>query len=144
MSSVWWSWLPGFNGGHPQTFLIEYLQSGTRKWTVYNSNDDKGERMVVDVTGLISGEIYTFRLLAKNDYGDMSLQHLKLLGIHKQKLETPSTSTGVTAGAVVGGILITLLIVGIVLTVLYRNGYRCRNIKGIPNLWKWTTEDIHH
>ncbi|XP_046558361.1 uncharacterized protein LOC124267486 isoform X2 [Haliotis rubra] len=49
--------------------------------------------------------------------------------IHKQKLETPSTSTGVTAGAVVGGILITLLIVGIVLTVLYRNGYRCRNIK---------------
>ncbi|XP_046558360.1 nephrin-like isoform X1 [Haliotis rubra] len=72
-SSVWLSWLPGFNGGRPQTFLIEYLQSGTRKWTVHNSNDDKGERMVVDVTGLISGEIYTFRLLAKNDYGDMSL-----------------------------------------------------------------------
>ncbi|XP_071095654.1 B-cell receptor CD22-like [Haliotis cracherodii] len=45
----------------------------------------------------------------------------------QQNLEC--TSAGVLAGTTVGGILLTLLIGGIVLMVLYRKGYRIRNIQ---------------
>ncbi|XP_067675899.1 nephrin-like [Haliotis asinina] len=69
-SSVWLSWLPGFNGGRTQTFMIEYRQFATRTWTFHKSYADSDKMMVVEVTGLISGDIYIFRLLAENDYGD--------------------------------------------------------------------------
>ncbi|XP_067678931.1 synaptogenesis protein syg-2-like [Haliotis asinina] len=131
-SSIWLSWLPGFNGGHPQTFLIEYRQFGTRTWIVYNSYDDTGEMMVADVTGLISGEIYIFRIQARNDNGD-SERYVFVETVtagdqpNQQKLEPSCISTGVTAGAAVGGILFTLLIEGIVMMALYKNGYCLRN-----------------
>ncbi|XP_048240968.1 nephrin-like [Haliotis rufescens] len=69
-SSVWLSWLPGFNGGHPQTFLLEHLKFATRTWTVYKTYADTGKMMVVEVTGLTPGDIHIFRLHARNDYVD--------------------------------------------------------------------------
>ncbi|XP_071078623.1 synaptogenesis protein syg-2-like isoform X2 [Haliotis cracherodii] len=129
-SSVWLSWLPGFNGGHPQTFLIECRQFATRTWTVYNSHEDTGEMLIVEVTGLKQGDIYIFRLHAKNDYEDSNRYVFveTMTAGDPQKLETPCTSTGVIAGSTVGGMLLTLLIVGIVLIVLFRQGYRIGNI----------------
>ncbi|XP_046563053.1 uncharacterized protein LOC124271923 [Haliotis rubra] len=132
-SSIWLYWLPGFNGGRTQTFVIEYLQFATRTWTVYKSYDDPGEVMAVEVTGLIPGEIYIFRLQARNDYGDSHgnvLTEAVTAGDppDQLRLEASCISTGVTAGATVGGILLTLLIGGIVLMVLYRKGYRFGNI----------------
>ncbi|XP_046563057.1 protein turtle homolog B-like isoform X2 [Haliotis rubra] len=150
-SSIWFSWLPGFNGGRPQTFLIEYLQFATRTWTVYKSYDDPGEMMVVEVTGLTPGEIYIFRLQARNDYGD-SDSYVLVEAVtagdppDQEKLEASCIGTGVIAGATIGTFLLTLLIGGMVLMVLYRKGYRVANILKAPailNLWKWTTEDIH-
>ncbi|XP_046558354.1 protein turtle homolog B-like [Haliotis rubra] len=132
-SSVWLSWLPGFNGGHPQMFPIEYRQFATRTWTVYKSYDDTGEMMVVEVTGLISGGIYIIRLHAKNHYGNSDgyvLVESVTAGDppDQQKLEASCISTGVLAGATVGTFLLTLLIGGTVLIVLYRKGYRVTNI----------------
>ncbi|XP_071095651.1 nephrin-like [Haliotis cracherodii] len=130
-SSVWLSWLPSFNGGQPQTFLLEHHQFGTRIWTVYKTYADTGKMMVVEVTGLTPGDIYIFRLHAKNDYVDSSryvLVETRTAGDppNQQKLETPCSYTGVIAGSTVGTLLLTLLIGGIVLMVLYRKGYRPR------------------
>ncbi|XP_071095059.1 protein turtle homolog B-like [Haliotis cracherodii] len=132
-SSVWLSWLPGFNGGNPQTFLLEYRQFATRTWTVYNSYDDTGKMMVVEVTGLTLGDIYPFRLQARNEY-DGSSKHVfvetRTAGDppDHQQLEAPYTSTGLITGTAVGTFLLTLLIEGIVLVLLYRKGYRFGNI----------------
>ncbi|XP_046545513.1 uncharacterized protein LOC124255659 isoform X1 [Haliotis rubra] len=109
-------------------FLIEYLP-----WTVYKSYNDRGEMMVLEVTGLLPGETYIFRLQARNDYGDSDGNVLVEAGTagdppDQEKLEASCISTGVLAGATVGGILFTLLIGGIVLIVLYRKGYRVTNI----------------
>ncbi|XP_048241016.1 nephrin-like [Haliotis rufescens] len=71
-SSVWLSWLPGFNGGHPQRFLLEHLKFATRTWTVYKTYADTGKMMVVEVTGLTPGDIHIFRLHSRNDYVDSS------------------------------------------------------------------------
>ncbi|XP_048241017.1 protein turtle homolog B-like [Haliotis rufescens] len=130
-SSVWLSWLPGFNGGHPQTFLLEYRQFATRTWTVYKTYADTGKMMVVEVTGLTPGDIHIFRLHARNDYVDSNryvLVETRTTGDppNQQKLETPCSYTGVIAGSTVGGMLLTLLIGGIVLMVLYTKGYRPR------------------
>ncbi|XP_048241026.1 cell adhesion molecule-related/down-regulated by oncogenes-like [Haliotis rufescens] len=132
-SSVWLSWLPGFNGGHPQTFLLEYRQFATRTWTVYKSYADTGKMMVVEVTGLTPGDIHIFRLHARNDYVDSNryvFVETRTAGDppNQQKLETPCSYTGVIAGTTVGGILLTLLIGGIVLMVLYRKGYKFGHI----------------
>ncbi|XP_071095620.1 protein turtle homolog B-like [Haliotis cracherodii] len=130
-SSVWLSWLPGFNGGHPQTFLLEHLTFATRLWTVYKTYADTGKMMVVEVTGLTPGDIYIFRLHARNDYVDSNryvLVETRTAGDppNQQKLETPCSCTGLIAGSTVGGMLLTLLIGGIVLMVLYRKVYKPR------------------
>ncbi|XP_067651677.1 nephrin-like [Haliotis asinina] len=131
-SSVWLSWLPGFNGGHPQTFMIAYRQFATRMWTVYKSYFDSDEMMVVEVTGLISGELYIFRLQAVNDFGDSNryvFVETTTAGDPpaQPKPDTACTCTVVVAGATVGTLFFTLLIGGIVLMVLYRKGYRIGN-----------------
>ncbi|XP_071095656.1 protein turtle homolog B-like [Haliotis cracherodii] len=132
-SSVWLSWLPGFNGGNPQTFLLEYRQFASRLWTVYKTYADTGKMMVVEVTGLTQGDIHIFRLHARNDYVDSNryvFVETRTAGDppNQHKLETPCSCTRVTAGTTVGGILLTLLIGGIVLMVLYRKGYKFGHI----------------
>ncbi len=47
----------------------------------------------------------------------------------QHRLEASCNCTGITAGATVGTFLLTLLIGGIVLLVLYRKGYIVRNIQ---------------
>ncbi|XP_067675852.1 protein turtle-like [Haliotis asinina] len=142
-SSIWLSWLNGFNGGHPQTFLIEYLQFATRTWVAYNSYDEKGEMMVIEVTGLTSGQIYIFRLQARNDFGD-SDAYVFVEAVtagdltEQQRVDASRTCTRVTAGATIGGILLTLLTGGIVLMVLYRKGYR------VGHILKGATRKSHH
>ncbi|XP_048241008.1 protein turtle-like [Haliotis rufescens] len=130
-SSVWLSWLPGFNGGHPQTFLLEHLKFATRTWTVYKTYADTGKMMVVEVTGLTPGDIHIFRLHARNDYVDSNryvFVETRTAGDppNQQKLESPSSHAGVIAGSTVGGMLLTMLLEGIILIVLYRTGYRPR------------------
>ncbi|XP_071095623.1 protein turtle homolog B-like [Haliotis cracherodii] len=130
-SSVWLSWLPGFNGGHPQTFQLEHFKFATRLWTVYKTYADTGKRMVVEVTGLTPGDIHIFRLHPRNDYVDSNryvLVETRTAGDppNQQKLETPCSCTGLIAGSTVGGMLLTLLIGGIVLMVLYRKVYKPR------------------
>ncbi|XP_067651727.1 nephrin-like [Haliotis asinina] len=132
-SSLWLSWLPGFNGGHPQTFLIEYRQYSTRTWIVYNSYNDTGEMVVAEVSGLTAGHIYIFRLLVRNDYGRSKTYvfvETATVGdpTDQQNLVSSCIRTGVLAGATVGTFLLTLLIGGIFLMVLYRKGYSFGNI----------------
>ncbi|XP_071095624.1 protein turtle homolog B-like [Haliotis cracherodii] len=139
-SSVWLSWLPGFNGGNPQTFLLEHLKFATRLWTVYKTYADTGKMMVVEVTGLTPGDIYIFRLHARNDYVNSNryvLVETRTAGdpSNQQILETPCSCTGLIAGSTVGGMLLTLLIGGIVLMVLYRKVYKPR----LGNIMKETT-----
>ncbi|XP_067675866.1 protein turtle-like isoform X1 [Haliotis asinina] len=126
-ASVWLSWLPGFNGGRTQTFMIEYRQFATRTWTVYKSYVDTDKMMVIEVTGLISGDIYIFRLQAENDYGDSSryvFVETTTAGDPPAQQKRDAACTVVVSGATVGTFILTLLIGGIVLMVLYRKGYR--------------------
>ncbi|XP_067675873.1 protein turtle-like isoform X2 [Haliotis asinina] len=134
-ASVWLSWLPGFNGGRTQTFMIEYRQFATRTWTVYKSYVDTDKMMVIEVTGLISGDIYIFRLQAENDYGDSSryvFVETTTAGDPPAQQKRDAACTVVVSGATVGTFILTLLIGGIVLMVLYRKGYRIgKSLKGI-------------
>ncbi|XP_067675813.1 hemicentin-1-like [Haliotis asinina] len=124
-SSIWLSWLPGFNGGCTQTFLIEYRQFATRRWTAYKSYDDRGEIMVVEVTGLTPGEIYPFRLQARNDYGS-SNRHVFVetatAGDPPDQQNLDASCSGIIAGVTVGTFLLTLLFGGTILIILYRKG----------------------
>ncbi|XP_048246164.1 mucin-5AC-like isoform X3 [Haliotis rufescens] len=63
-----------------------------------------------------------------------------------QPLNTECNVTGVIAGSTIGTLLLTLVIEGLVLTVLYRKGFRFGNVLKAPEilkLKKWTTKDIH-
>ncbi|XP_048241007.1 hemicentin-2-like isoform X2 [Haliotis rufescens] len=126
-SSVWLSWQPGFNGGHPQSFMLEYLQFVTRTWTPYNTYDDTGKVKVVEVTGLTSGDIHIFRLHSRNSLSNSSsfvLVETVTAGDPTDHQQLDATCTEDIVGSTVGTLLLALFIEGIVVMVLYRKGFR--------------------
>lgn len=62
--SVELSWLPGFDGGIPQSFVIWYVAQRSR-----NGSIDVGVNMLHNVTLLYPSTNYTFAVYGKNDLG---------------------------------------------------------------------------
>ena len=72
--SVTLSWLPGLDGGHPQTFRVLLHTAGTTLFTSSpqeNSINDPGYGQLVKhtVTGLTPETHYQFKVLTTNDKG---------------------------------------------------------------------------
>ncbi|XP_071094657.1 neural cell adhesion molecule 1-like [Haliotis cracherodii] len=130
-SSLWLSWQPEFNGGHPQTFVVEYRQYCSTTWSVYNIYDDTDKMMVVEVSGLTPGTTYIFRLHARNEYLPSHRAYVyvetKTDGVPTDTKDLEAVNSGILAGTAIGTLLLTLLIEGIVLMLLYRKGFRIGN-----------------
>ncbi|XP_071094628.1 protein turtle homolog B-like [Haliotis cracherodii] len=123
-SSIWLSWQPEFNGGSPQKFVV--FQFGCSKWTVYNTYDDTGAVMVVEVTGLTPGATYMFKLHAENNNSDST--NRAYVYLETRTAGDPKITTApVFAGVAIGSICFTLLISGIVILFFYRKGFRFVN-----------------
>lgn len=64
-------WIPGFNGGHVQTFIIEYRNDKTEPWTIKNvdSTISNYDPQIYELSGLQSAILFEIRLCAKNKIG---------------------------------------------------------------------------
>ncbi|GFN86122.1 hemicentin-2, partial [Plakobranchus ocellatus] len=63
-------WLPGFNGGDAQQFVIEFQKDGSDEWRRIDKTVMDRERMgLANVTDLYPLTRYTFRLRGLNSYG---------------------------------------------------------------------------
>lgn len=68
-SSVTLIWNRGFNGGLPQTFVIQYRKVSENQWSNATVQESKSTNMVYTVTGLSSNEDYVATLFAHNEIG---------------------------------------------------------------------------
>ncbi|XP_048241043.1 hemicentin-2-like isoform X2 [Haliotis rufescens] len=82
------------------------------------------------LTNLQQQDFGDYSLTVDNGVGGSVAYTVSIMFADPPDQQNPeSTGAGVIAGATVGGMLLTLLIGGIVLMVLYRKGYRIRNIQ---------------
>lgn len=64
-------WIPGFDGGHDQTFILEYRNGETGSWmkiTVDSSTSDD-DPQIYELSGLQSSKLYEIKLCAENKIG---------------------------------------------------------------------------
>lgn len=64
-------WIPGFDGGHVQTFMIEYRIEKTDPWTIktVDSTISNYDPQIYELSGLQSAILFEIRLCAKNKIG---------------------------------------------------------------------------
>ncbi|VDI10325.1 Hypothetical predicted protein, partial [Mytilus galloprovincialis] len=64
-------WIPGFDGGHVQTFIIEYRNEKTDPWTIktVDSIISNYDPQIYELSGLQSAILFEIRLCAKNKIG---------------------------------------------------------------------------
>jgi len=68
-SSVTLRWRKGFNGGHPQIFVVTYKQHETNEYQKLESNETTDIHYTSVINNLESGKIYTIFLFAYNIEG---------------------------------------------------------------------------
>jgi hypothetical protein len=77
-------WIPRYNGGHEQTFNIQYrIINESKIWTTQEI--PKYNRQTYTLSGLQSDTWYELRMLAKNEYDESSVTDM-------QSILTDSTS----------------------------------------------------
>lgn len=62
-------WKPGFNGGLPQTFVIQYKTNGGDWINTTEIFDNQQEKRNDTLTNLLRGTTYTARIFARNLLG---------------------------------------------------------------------------
>jgi hypothetical protein len=82
-SSITVQWIPGFDGGPRQTFVLRYKTNSDMFWTDINISDNGEKNMSYTVTSLTSGTLYNFVLYARNKIGNSS--QTAVLGIRTGK-----------------------------------------------------------
>jgi hypothetical protein len=71
-SSITVQWIPGFDGGPRQTFVLRYKNNLDRLWTDIDIPDNGEKIMSYTVTSLTSGTLYNCVLYARNNIGNSS------------------------------------------------------------------------
>jgi len=71
-TSITVQWRKGFNGGHPQTFVVSYKQDGTNDEHKLESNETTDTHYTLAINNLEPDEIYTLYLYAYNVEGSCS------------------------------------------------------------------------
>jgi hypothetical protein len=69
-SSITVQWIPGFDNGNRQTFVLRYKKSSDKDWTDIDIVDTGGNLMNYTLTSLSSGSQYECVLYARNKLGN--------------------------------------------------------------------------
>ncbi|KAJ8307736.1 hypothetical protein KUTeg_014707 [Tegillarca granosa] len=108
------SWMPGFNGGSEQTFVIQYRQSSENNFMIWtNKLQDQTINITENVKGLTNGVEYAFRVVAVNNYGETPSDEDSC-----KTAKPTSTDSSPLVLQIVGGTLGTLTGVAAVITLL--------------------------
>jgi hypothetical protein len=67
-SSITVQWVPGFDNGQSQTFVLRYKKKSDRFWTDINIPDNWEKTMIYTVISLTSGTLYNFVLYARKKW----------------------------------------------------------------------------
>lgn len=72
-SAVTLQWLPGYDGGHEQTFVIQYRIKDLKVWnekqvSKYDLFSSVGSN-IFTLTGLDAGKLYEIRMYSRNKIG---------------------------------------------------------------------------
>lgn len=71
------SWSPGFNGGEPQTFFIEYKQEAAEMWTQSGPIiDDMKVRISNFLYNMSPKRRYFVRMFSRNKIGESNKTHV--------------------------------------------------------------------
>lgn len=62
------SWTPGFNGGYPQQFFVEYRYRQDDDWKTLNASDETSSTIFVE--NLEPGTEYVIRMFSRNAIND--------------------------------------------------------------------------
>ena len=82
ISSIGFTWFPGFHGGADQIFHIEYKSEG-HEWKEgarLFGGKVLNQQLQTKVDGLASGSSYVFRIYASNEYGNSIEKSNELFG----------------------------------------------------------------
>ncbi|KAJ8316532.1 hypothetical protein KUTeg_005939 [Tegillarca granosa] len=97
------SWMPGFNGGSEQMFVIQYRQSSENNFKIWTKKlQDKRINITENVKGLTNGVEYRFRVVAVNSYGETPSDE------YSCTTEKPTLTESPIVLPIVGGTLGTL------------------------------------
>ncbi|XP_052804993.1 hemicentin-2-like [Mya arenaria] len=109
-------WTPGFDGGLPQTFFVQYREVLHSKWMEDKAAND---RYNYTLRNLTPGTTYELRLYAENDLGrshESSLIKVTTLTDAEQ-----SSIDGAVIGGAVGGSIGAVVVIAVVVFILRRN-----------------------
>ena len=71
-SSITVTWIPGYNGGHQQTFHLQYRVSGSDEWKLVdipnNHKEEQSDLMSYTLTELQDETLYELRMYAVNKF----------------------------------------------------------------------------
>lgn len=107
-------WTPGFHGGKPQTFAVQYKDAELSEdgaWITAPSQfqgTEEDSPQELEVGGLQPGHTYTFRVLARNEYGNSSSL---VLSVTTLATAAASADAGAIAGAVIAVIIILVIVI---------------------------------
>ncbi|XP_062576561.1 uncharacterized protein LOC134238449 [Saccostrea cucullata] len=115
-------WIPGFNGGVDQTFVVSYrTNTGLQKNTAQINLQS-----YATVTGLRDQTLYLFKVVASNRNGETSSEE-----VHCTTKESTVPNISGTIGGIVGSIF---LLIVIALFIFIIRKYQIKCLERVPNL----------
>lgn len=124
------SWIPGFNGGLEQRFILRYLhEQGSEANITYN---DTGQSfMKYQLNGLDSGSTYTLQLFSINSLGHSNSVNTSFTTKDYRKSQEKVVSVeGPVVGGIVSGIIICLGVILGIFLFKRRSSLRKKNEDG--------------
>ncbi|XP_033758491.1 nephrin-like [Pecten maximus] len=131
-SSITVQWTKGFNGGHPQTFVILYRPEGGTRTETVSVIEQQQSTYTKDITGLTPNTRYQFNMYAYNEEGNSSLSSVVDTTMKLYTASTPNTAS------------ITLFVIAALLFTLTASMFMVCFIYRRKILRKKTSKDRDH
>ncbi|XP_052804995.1 nephrin-like isoform X2 [Mya arenaria] len=129
-------WTPGFDGGLPQTFHVEYRDVETSVWRNDMVNTGKISHVIV---GLSPNTIYEIRVYSTNDIGRSNVSNaIEVTTLKRPETDIPPNHAPVVGGAVGGSL--GAIFAAVVLVLILRRKY---TLHCSCNMSLSTKEDEH-
>ncbi|KAH3813969.1 hypothetical protein DPMN_142443 [Dreissena polymorpha] len=114
-NSVTVEWIPGFNGGEDQWFVIRYKQEVSEHWLYKNVSENITKQ---SIGGLVAGTSYQFKMYAENSVGNSEETRVLTLVTRAKSDKGSAPPVGTAVGGAVGGTLVVVILVVL---------WKCRN-----------------